>query len=82
MTQRRAKVIERDPYATRVPARTRFRKAADLALEHMSDCILNLLSFRLECQLQFLMQHDGKAPWELNPEERQRLNELFSLIRS
>jgi hypothetical protein len=75
-------VIERDPYATRMPARTRFRKATDLALEHMSDPILNLLSLRLECQLQFLTRHDGKAPCELTLKERRRLNELFSLTLS
>ena len=74
-----AKVIERDPHATGVPACIRFRKAADLALEHMSDRILNLLSSRIERQLQFLMQHNGKAHSELTRKERRELNELFSL---
>lgn len=75
-------MVERDPYATREPARTRFRKAADLALEHMSDGILNLLSSRIERQLKFLMQHNGKAPSELTPEEHQELNRLFWLTPS
>jgi len=74
-----AKMIERDPYATRVPARRRFRKASGLALEYMSDRALNIISFRLECQLHFIMQHHGKMPSELTPEERREVNNLFSL---
>ncbi len=43
-----APVIERDPLATDMPARQRFRAAAGEALKIVSDRTLNILAYRME----------------------------------
>jgi len=72
-----AEVIEFDLFATRVPARQRFRKVMDLALDYMSDRSLNFISFRVESELRFMAQYGGKTVSDLNREERQKLDELL-----